>query len=114
MGDFQSPDEDKVITGVEDVGDCDSCSGPRVARTTGKTTSPWYNPNTTVKVKTLKNVRKTCPVDMEQRARARKVVRPPLRTAGPMETRAVMVLSSLSPAGSFTSDEIILLSWSDL
>ena len=107
MGDFQSPDEDKVITGVEDVGDCDSSSGPRVARTTGKTTSPWYNPNTTVKVKTLKNVRKTCPVDMEQRARARKVVRPPLRTAGPMEMRAVMVLSSLSPAGSFTSDKII-------
>ena len=101
MGDFQSPDEDKVITGVEDVGDCDSCSGPRVARTTGKTTSPWYNPNTTVKVKTLKNVRKTCPVDMEQRARARKVVRPPLRTAGPMVMRALTVFSSLLPGASY-------------
>ena len=73
-----------------------------MARTTGKTTSPWYSPNTTVKVKTLKKVRKTCPVDREQRARARKVVRPPLRTAGPMVIRAVMVFSSLSPAGSFS------------
>ena len=113
MEDFLSREE-KLIVGVEDDVDCDAWCGPRVARTTGKTTSPWYNPNTTVKVKTLKNVRKTCPVDMEQRARARKVVRPPLRTAGPMETRAVMVLSSLLPADSFTSDEIILLSWSDL
>ena len=92
--------EEKVIGGVEDDSDSDSWAGPRVARTTGKTTSPWYNPNTTVKVNTLKKVRKTWPVDMEQRARARKVVRPPLRTAGPMEIRALMVFSSLSPAGS--------------
>ena len=99
--DFLSLDE-KVIVGVEDDGDWDSCWGPRVASTTGKTTSPWYNPKTTVKVKTLKKVRKTCPVDMEHSARAKKVVRPPLRTAGPMEIKALMVLSSLSPAGSFT------------
>ena len=101
MEDFLSRDltEEKVIVGVEEDVDCDSWAGPSVARTTGKTTSPWYNPNTTVKVNTLKKVRKTWPVDMEQRARARKVVRPPLRTAGPMESRALMVFSSLSPAG---------------
>ena len=105
---------DHTSVGAEEDSDCDSCSGPRVARTTGRTTSPWYNPNTTVKVNALKNVLKTCPLETAPSDRARKVVRPPLRTAGPMETRAVMVLSSLLPAGSFTSDKIILLSWSDL
>ena len=93
--------DEKVIVGVgveeEEDGDC---VGPRVARTTGKTTSPWYNPNTTVKVKTLKKVKRMCPVEKAASARARKVVRPPLRTAGPMVTRALMVLSSLSPAES--------------
>ena len=71
-----------------------------VARTTGKTTSPWYSPNTTVKVKALKKVKKTWPLEMDPNARARKVVRPPLRTAGPMVIRALMVFSSLLPAGS--------------
>ena len=42
---------ESVIVGVEG-GDWDCCAGPRVARTTGKTTSPWYSPNTTVRVKT--------------------------------------------------------------
>ena len=99
MEDFLSRDltEEKVIVGVEGDGDCDSWAGPRVARTTGKTTSPWYNPNTTVKVKTLKKVLRTCPVDKDPSARARKVVKPPLRTAGPMVMRALTVFSSLSP-----------------
>lgn len=98
--------EEKVTVGV--VEEEEEEDGPRVARRTGKTTSPWYNPKTTVKVKTLKKVKKTCPVEKAASARARKVVRPPLRTAGPMVTRALMVLSSLSPAGSFTLQRYLL------
>ena len=75
----------------------DSPSGPIVTRITGKTTSPWYSPNTTVKVKTLKKVFRTCPVEKAPSAKARNVVRPPLRTAGPMVMRALTVFSSLSP-----------------
>ena len=92
--------EEKVSVGAEDEGVCDSCEGPRVARTTGKTTSPWYNPNTAINVKALKVVKRTCPVENDPSSRARKVVRPPLRTAGPMVIRALMVLSSLSPGSS--------------
>ena len=95
--------EEELSVGAEDDGDCDSCDVPRVARTTGNTTSPWYNPNTTVKVKALKKVLKACPLENDPSDRARKVVRPPLRTAGPMVTRALMVLSSLSPAGAGSS-----------
>ena len=95
--------------GAEEDSDWDSCSGPRVARTTGRTTSPWYNPNTTVKVNALKNVLKTCPLETAPSDRARKVVRPPLRTAGPMVIRALMVLSSLSPAGSFHEYPVLLI-----
>ena len=79
----------------------DSWSGPIVTRITGKTTRPWNSPNTTVKVKTLKKVLRTCPVEKDPSARARKVVRPPLRTAGPMVMRALTVFSSLSPGASY-------------
>ena len=50
------------------------------------------NPNTTVRVNTLKKVRKTWPVDREQSTSARNVVNPPFRTAGPMESTASTVL----------------------
>ena len=90
--------DEKVSVGSEDNSDWDSCSGPIVARTTGKTTSPWYNPNTTVNVKALKKVKKTWPLEMDPSAKARKVVTPPFRTAGPMVMRALMVFSSLLPA----------------
>ena len=72
-----------------------------MTRITGKTTRPWYSPNTTVRVKTLKKVLRTCPVEKEPSERARKVVRPPLRTAGPMVMRALTVFSSLLPGASY-------------
>ena len=50
------------------------------------------NPKTTVRVNTLKKVRKTWPVDREQSTSARNVVNPPFRTAGPMESTASTVL----------------------
>ena len=46
---------------------------------------------------TLKNVMKVWDVEVPQRMRARNVVRPPLRTAGPIFSRLVMVLSSRLP-----------------
>ena len=62
---------------------------------TGSRTTPLNNPNTTVRVNTLKKVRKTWPVDREHSTSARKVVNPPLRTAGPMESTASTVLQVL-------------------
>ena len=46
---------------------------------------------------TLKNVRKTCPVEKQQRRRARKVVIPPFATAGPMLATAVADFSCREP-----------------
>ena len=46
---------------------------------------------------TLKNVRKTWPVERQQRRRARKVVIPPLATAGPILVTAVMDFSCREP-----------------
>ena len=43
---------------------------------------------------TLKKVVKTCDVEKAVRMKARKVLKPPLRTAGPMSRR---VLTALSP-----------------
>ena len=46
---------------------------------------------------TLKNVRKICPVETEQRAVARKVVKPPLRTAEPIDFKQFIVFSCRVP-----------------
>ena len=46
---------------------------------------------------TLKNVRKIWEVEKPNNARARKVVMPPLKTAGPMVDTASRDLSSLEP-----------------
>ena len=41
---------------------------------------------------TLKNVRKICEVEKPSSARARKVVNPPLKTAGPISSTALSAL----------------------
>ena len=46
---------------------------------------------------TLKIVTKTCDCENPSRTRARKVVMPPLTTAGPMVTKVVCARSSLVP-----------------
>ena len=68
-----------------------------IDKMTGKRMRPLKRPKETVRVNTLKNVRKTWPVEKEQRSRARKVVRPPLNTAGPMVSTASTVLWCLLP-----------------
>ena len=65
---------------------------------TGNRMRPLKSPKETVRVKTLKNVRNTWPVENEQRSSARKVVRPPLNTAGPMASTASTVRWCLVPA----------------
>jgi hypothetical protein len=47
---------------------------------------------------TLKNVRKICDEEKPKRAKARKVVKPPLKTAGPMFETASSDLSSREPS----------------
>ena len=46
---------------------------------------------------TLKNVTNTCPVDPPSKTRAKKVVNPPLKTAGPISTIAEVTLDDLEP-----------------
>ena len=46
---------------------------------------------------TLKKVVKTCDVEKAVRMKARKVLKPPLRTAGPMSRRVLTALSSPEP-----------------
>ena len=71
--------------------------GPNRPRTTGRKTSPWNKPKTTTRKKTLKKVRKMIELDVERRTNARKVEKPPLRTAGPILVRVCFILSSLEP-----------------
>jgi hypothetical protein len=51
---------------------------------------------------TLKNVRNICEVEKPSRARARKVVNPPLKTAGPISSTAFSDRSCLVPVSDTT------------
>ena len=62
--------------------------GPVRERRTGKKTSPWNRPNTTVRQNTLKKVMKTWLLERLHSTSARKVVTPLLKTAGPMAVTA--------------------------
>ena len=89
--------EEWLITGEDDSEAGDVSSGPNTDNSTGNNTRPWNRPKATVKEKTLKNVRKTCPVERQQRRRARNVVIPPFATAGPMLVTAVTDFSCREP-----------------
>ena len=55
---------------------------------------------------TLKNVVKTCEVEKAVRMKARKVLKPPLRTAGPMSLSVLTALSSPEPRMGGQSDDV--------
>ena len=74
-----------------------SISGPTRERSTGSKTSPWKSPKTTVRTKTLKKVRKVWEVEPARRTRARKVVTPPFKTAGPIASTALTARSLFDP-----------------
>ena len=52
-----------------------------------------------MRTKTLKKVRKVWEVEPERRTRARKVVTPPFKTAGPIASTALTALSLFDPFG---------------
>jgi len=86
-----------LIVSVESAKESGSIlyTGPIRDSTTGNSTSPWKRPNITVSANTLKNVMKTWEEEKLHNTRARKVVRPPLKTAGPMvdmDSRAFLCL----------------------
>ena len=55
--------------------------GPMRLRMTGKTAKPKYRPMTTTRKKILKKTMKTWDSELERRMKAKKVEKPPLKTA---------------------------------
>ena len=74
-----------------------SLSGPQRLNKTGKNITPWKRPKATVRRNTLKKVIKTWDFENPKSKRARKVVIPPLMTAGPIFKRLLTARSSLLP-----------------
>lgn len=67
-------------------------------RITGKKIRAWNIPKRETRKKILKNVVKTCEVEKAVRMKARNVLKPPLRTAGPMSRSVLTALSSPEPS----------------
>ena len=92
-----------------------SCpAGPTIERITGSRRRPWNRPNTTVSTNTytgrgkdncyvntwepaLKNVRNVWDVEAPNNTKARNVVNPPLKTAGPMDSTLCIAFSTRDP-----------------
>ena len=85
------------IVRLEVVADSSVSVGPVRERRTGKKTSPWNRPNTTVRQNTLKKVMKTWLLERLHSTSARKVVTPLLKTAGPIAVTAFIALSLRDP-----------------